>query len=49
SLIAQGYTNLEASIHASLAHVLSVKKMKLASYALNPLDICEGIKWLQKK
>lgn len=49
SLIAQGYTNLEASIHASLAHVLSVKKMKIASYALNPLDICEGIKWLQKK
>lgn len=46
SLIAQGYTLLDAAVSASLAHTLSAKKSKFANYALTPLDICEGIKWL---
>lgn len=46
SLLAQGYTTLDATVSASLAHALAAKKLKSADYALNPLDICEGIKWL---
>lgn len=49
SLIAQKYSLLDATITASLAHVSAAKKSKVANYALSPLDICEGIKWLQKK
>lgn len=49
SLIAQKYTLLDAAISASLAHVCAANMSKFANYALNPLDICEGIKWLEKK
>lgn len=46
SLIAQGYDTLAASITASLAHAKAADSIKCADYALNPIDICEGIKWL---
>jgi hydroxyethylthiazole kinase-like uncharacterized protein yjeF len=49
SLVAQKYTLLDATISASLAHVCAANMSKSANYALNPLDICEGVKWLQKK
>lgn len=46
SLVAQGYSPLHSTINASLAHALASKKLKYANYALNPIDLCEGIKWL---
>lgn len=49
ALVAQKYSLLDATITASLAHVSAARKNKFANYALNPLDICEGVKWLQKK
>lgn len=49
ALIAQGYSCLDAAINASIAHALAAKATKFADYALSPLDICEEIKWLQKR
>ena len=49
SLLAQGYTPLQSAISASLAHSMAGENLKYANYGLNPLDLCEGIKWLQKK
>lgn len=46
SLIAQKYSLLDATVSASLAHALVAKNSKCASYALSPVDLCEGIKWL---
>ncbi len=46
ALLANGYTPLNSAINASLAHSLSVKRLKINNYALNPLDICESVKWL---
>lgn len=46
SLLAQGYTPLEASYNASLAHALAAKSIKCSSYGLSPIDLCEGLKWL---
>ncbi|MDD3344171.1 MAG: NAD(P)H-hydrate dehydratase [Sulfurospirillaceae bacterium] len=46
SLIAQGYTLEEAAIHGSLAHTLSAKKLTCNNYALTPIDLCKGLKWL---
>ncbi len=46
SLIAQGYSHLEASLSASLAHAKVANECKCASFGLTPEDLCEGIKWL---
>jgi len=46
SLLAQGYSTLDASINASLAHTLSAKKFKKNSYALTPEDLIKGVKCL---
>jgi len=46
SLLAQGYTLLDAALTASLAHSLASKKYKKANYSLTPNDLIEGIKCL---
>ena len=46
SLLAQGYTSLEAAINASLAHTISAKKYKNNNYSMSPQDIIKGIKIL---
>lgn len=46
SLLAQGYTSLEATINASLAHTISAKKYKNNNYSMSPQDIIQGIKIL---
>jgi len=46
SLIAQGYSPLDATISASLAHSFSAKRYKKANYSLTPQDLIEGVKWL---
>ncbi|AXH13876.1 bifunctional ADP-dependent NAD(P)H-hydrate dehydratase/NAD(P)H-hydrate epimerase [Malaciobacter mytili] len=46
SLLAQGYSSLDAAITASLAHTLVAKKYKKNSYSLSPQDLIEGIKIL---
>ncbi len=43
SLLAQGYTPVEAAIGASLAHTLSANAFTKNSYALTPQDLIEGI------
>ncbi len=49
ALIAQGYSPKDATITASLAHALSLKKSKANNFAFTPIDICKGLKWLSKK
>jgi len=46
SLMAQGYSPIEASVSASLAHVRVAKECKCSSFGMSPEDLCEGIKWL---
>ena len=46
SLLAQGYSTLEAAINASLAHSFAAKNFKKANYALTPNDLIEEIKCL---
>ncbi len=46
SLLAQGYSPLDAAITASLAHALIAKKYNKNSYSLSPQDLIEGIKIL---
>ncbi|MBV5277737.1 MAG: NAD(P)H-hydrate dehydratase, partial [Campylobacteraceae bacterium] len=46
ALIAQGYTPKDASISASLAHALVAQKLTCNNYALTPIDLCKGLKWL---
>ena len=46
SLLAQGYSTLDAAISASLAHSFAARNFKKANYALTPNDLIEGIKWL---
>ncbi|MCT7466196.1 NAD(P)H-hydrate dehydratase [Aliarcobacter cryaerophilus] len=46
SLLAQGYTSLEAAINASLAHTIAAKKYKSNNYSMSPQDIIQGIKIL---
>jgi len=43
SLLAQGYTALDASIQASLALVTAANRYRGASYAMLPTDIIEGL------
>ncbi len=46
SLLAQGFSSLDAAITASLAHSLVAKNYKKNSYSLSPQDLIEGIKIL---
>ena len=46
SLLAQGYTSLEAAINASLAHTIAANKYKKNNYSMSPQDIIKGIKIL---
>ncbi len=43
ALLAQGYTPLDAAIHASLAHTLSAQAFTQHSYALTPQALIEGV------
>ena len=45
-LLAQNYSPLQASICGVLAHALSARTFAKNSYALNPLDLIEEVKWL---
>ena len=45
-LLAQGYLPLQASICGVLAHALAARAFAKNSYALNPLDLIEEVKWL---
>ncbi len=46
ALLAQGYSNLDAAIQASLAQTISASKIKKNSYALSPKDIIKGLSCL---
>lgn len=46
ALIAQGYTPKDAAISATLAHALVSEKFTCNNFALTPIDICKGLKWL---
>ncbi len=46
ALLAQGYTPKDAAISASLAHALVSRKSTCNNFALTPIDICKGLKWL---
>lgn len=46
ALIAQGYTPKNAAISASLAHALVARAFTCNNFALTPIDICKGLKWL---
>lgn len=46
ALLAQGYDTLDASITAILAHSIAAINLESNNYALNPLDLCKGIKCL---
>ena len=46
ALLAQGYTPKDAAISASLAHTLVSEKFTCNNFALTPMDICKGLKWL---
>lgn len=46
SLLAQGYTPLNAAINSSLAHTLAAKNYKKNNYSLTPQDLIEGVKKL---
>jgi len=47
SLLAQGYTGIDAAIHASLALVIAANNYEGASYAMLPTDIIEEITRLE--
>jgi len=47
SLLAQGYTGIDAAIHASLALVMAANNYKGASYAMLPTDIIQEITFLE--
>ena len=45
-LLAQNYSPLQASICGVLVHALAARAFAKNSYALNPLDLIEEVKWL---
>ena len=45
-LLAQNYSPLQASICGVLAHALAARAFAKNSYALNPFDLIEEVKWL---
>ncbi|MDR3163254.1 MAG: NAD(P)H-hydrate dehydratase [Helicobacteraceae bacterium] len=46
SLIAQGYSPLEAAINASLAHTIAASNFKGANYSMTPSDLIEELRYL---
>jgi len=46
SLLTQGYSAINATITASLAHCISAKNYTKNNYSLTPMDIIEGVKVL---
>ncbi|BDY13194.1 NAD(P)H-hydrate dehydratase [Hydrogenimonas cancrithermarum] len=46
SLMAQGYTPLNAAINGSLAHALSARRYKGANFSATAEDLIEEIRWL---
>ena len=46
SLMAQGYSPIDAALSASLAHTRVASNSKSSSFGLAPEDLCEGIKCL---
>ncbi len=46
SLLAQGYSPIDAAINASMAHALSAASFEKNNYSLSPFDIIEGVKSL---
>ncbi|QIR75835.1 NAD(P)H-hydrate dehydratase [Sulfurospirillum diekertiae] len=46
ALIAQGYSPKDAAINGSLAHALVSRAFTCNNFALTPVDICKGLKWL---
>ena len=46
SLLAQGYTLLDAAVSGSIAHALSAANFAKNNYALRPFDLIEGVKKL---
>ena len=46
SLLAQGYSLLDAAISGSIAHALSAQRFDKNNYALRPTDLIEGVKCL---
>ena len=46
SLLAQGYSSLDASITASLAHALAAQNYRKYNYSLIPADLVEEVKKL---
>ncbi len=46
SLLAQGYTSLDAAISASLAHTIASRKYSKNNYSLIPSDLVEEIRKL---
>lgn len=48
SLLAQGYTPLNAAIQGSLAHTLCARRYEGANFSATPEDLIEEIRWLRK-
>lgn len=46
ALLAQGYSALEAAIHAVLAHAMASNQLNINDYAMTPLDLIEALKHL---
>ncbi|WP_456451686.1 NAD(P)H-hydrate dehydratase [Hydrogenimonas sp.] len=46
SLLAQGYTPLNAAINGSLAHTLLARRYEGANFSATAEDLIEGIRWL---
>jgi hydroxyethylthiazole kinase-like uncharacterized protein yjeF len=46
SLLAQGYSLLDAAVSGSIAHALSAQRFDKNNYALRPSDLIEGVKCL---
>jgi hypothetical protein len=47
SLLAQGYTGIEAAIHGSLALAMAAEQCTLSSFAMLPTDLIEQIGTLE--
>ncbi len=48
SLLAQGYTPINAAINGSLAHTFCARRYEGANYSATPEDLIEEIRWLRK-
>jgi NAD(P)H-hydrate repair Nnr-like enzyme with NAD(P)H-hydrate dehydratase domain len=46
SLLAQGFTPLNAAIQGSLAHALAARRYRGANYSATAEDLIEELRWL---